>query len=859
MRILVSALLLFSSLAAATPPSFRLPTTIRPTRYALELTLDPAKDNFSGAVTIELDVRAPSDIIWLNASGLTLDEARVNDAPARVVAGDDNFGGVEPAKKLPPGPARLTVKFRGTIDKVRSRAIYRQDEGADAYLYTNFEPTDARRAFPCFDEPSFKVPWQVTLRVPKGQRALGNAPVARETPDGEFVRVELAPSQPLPSYLVAFVVGPFELLDGGSAGRAHTAIRFVVPRGRAAETRWARAVTPRIVDELERYFDMPYPYEKLDVAVVPRYWGTMEHPGLVALGQPLTLIRPTEESLQRKQAYANIAIHELGHYWFGDYVTCNFWDDTWLNESLGTWLDGKITDHVEPAWQWEPRHYIQRLVEGLGADALPAVKPLHVPITDATGIESSFDNTITYDKGSSLVRMIEHWMGEDELRRAISGYLSAHANGNASESDFLAVLAKTNARAAEAFRSFADQPGVPIITASKACDKTPHLVVSQRRFFASGQRADASRWAVPVCLAWDGGEKCLLLKTPSAELPIDHCPAWVMPNAGAFGYYRSAWDGASLTALARVLPSRPLAERILLADDVEALVEAGQLPLGDALALQPALLADASLVVFRRGAALMELLHRDELDPRRRAVLDRKLVQLLGPRARTLSFTARDDEDPELPQTRQSLFYWLGRVAGDADIQRQARAAVEGWLRDRASLSADLLGVALSVSAGAGDAAWFERLLAEARRARDRRERDQLLRALGGFRTPQLAERAFSLVRATELDLRETTGILYAQLSDRETRDAAWQRLRKDWDAIVPRMRDDEASWLFERIGESFCDAAHRADIAGFLAARAPRYAGAAYALQKGLDRADQCIAAVARNRTAAEKFLDGK
>jgi alanyl aminopeptidase len=295
---------------------------------------------------------------------------------------------------------------------------------------------------------------------------------------------------------------------------------------------------------------------------------------------------------------------------------------------------------------------------------------------------------------------------------------------------------------------------------------------------------------------------------------------------------------------------------VLLADDTAALAEEGSVPLGDALALQPAFLADPELPVFRRGLALFFLLHRAQLDDKGRAAFDRAVKKLVGPRAATLGLVARADEDPELPVTREATFTLLGRVAGDAKLVKEARAAVERWLGDRKSLSPDLVDVLLQIAAGDGDAAWFERILAEARRARDLHERGQLLRALGAFRDPALAERALGLVRGHEFDLRESIDILYLQFSDRVTRPAAWRGLKANWDGIVSRMRDDESLWLIRFIAGSSCDGAERDDLARFLGERAKSRMGAPQALRTGLDRADACIAAVARNGGAVSEFL---
>src|SRR5215510_1879509 len=454
------------------PPPLRLPGDVAPASYALDLTIVPDRPTAAGRIRIAAEVVRPTRVVWLNATGLAIDRAELAGAPARVIAGGDDFVGLLADRELAAGALAIDVAFTAPIDRERSRGIYSQREGGDTYAYTFFEPIDARRAFPCFDEPGYKVPWQVTLHVRQDHVALGNAPVVREAPEpGGMKQVELAVTRPLPSYLVAFVVGPFELIDGGTAGRVATPIRFVIPRGRAGELGYAREVTPRVVAALEEYFDMPYPYGKLDVAVVPRYWGTMEHPGIVALGQPLTLIKPAEEGLHRKISYVSIAAHELAHYWFGDYVTCRWWNDVWLNEALGTWAEGKITDAVEPGWKFRLGRDVGMTAGAMASDGQPTAQKIRLPVEDRDAVQNSFDSNITYAKGAAVLSMIEHWVGEPRFMAAIRHYLRAHAWGVADEEDFAKSLrADLGAPAAEVMASFVDQPGVPIIGAEVHCD-----------------------------------------------------------------------------------------------------------------------------------------------------------------------------------------------------------------------------------------------------------------------------------------------------------------------------------------------------------------------------------------------------
>ncbi len=847
------------------PPKLRLPAGIRPTRYALDLRVVPSEPTFSGAVTIDLKVDAPTSILWLNATDLTIAAAELHAGgatqAARVVPGGEDYVGFVPAHPLAKGTAQLVVRFAGKLDAEKSRGLYRVAEGSGAddwYAYTFFEPTDARRVFPCFDEPSFKVPWTITLHAKKAHVALANAAVAseRDEPDG-MKAVTFEESKPLPSYLVAFVVGPFELVDGGRAGLANTPIRFIVPRGRAAETHYAREVTPRLLVELEKFFAMPYPYGKLDVAVVPRYWGTMEHPGIVALGQPLTLIKPTEEGLFRKESYANIAIHELAHYWFGDYVTCRWWNDTWLNEALGSWADMEVTDTLEPSWKFALGR--DPAAEAMYPDGQPTVQKIRLPVETKDAIQNSFDNSITYAKGSAVLHMIEHWVGHDKFMGAIRGYLAAHAWGNADADEFVASLRQyLGAPAADVMRSFVDQPGVPIVTVAASCaGGTAKVTLTQKRFFNAAAQDSPSLWKVPVCLKWQGGGSCTLLDARQKEVALPSCPTWLVANADAAGYYHVRYDAASLAALQPVFSTAlTVKERTHLAADVEAEVDQGTLPLGDALALLPTFLADEDLRVFARAVDLLTLLDPRELDDKGEAAFGRAVAKLLGPRARTVGWAPKPGEDPEMASLRPTLLGFMAHYAHDKGIVAEAHKLTERWLRDRRAIAPDMVGPVLGMAALSNDAKLFDRLLDEARHVKDRRERSILLGTLGSFYAPALQTRALALVSGNEFDQRESVGVLYRSLFAREAREASWAWLQQHFDGIIAKMREDDAMRLFGAVPHAFCDESHRAALESFLAPRAKTHTGAPHEVDDGLEGVRACAAAWSRIKPAIDAFL---
>ncbi|WP_394825580.1 M1 family aminopeptidase [Pendulispora albinea] len=860
-------------------PAFRLPDAVRPARYDLELALDPSRDTFTGKVGIDLVVQKATKVVWLHAVDLPIREAHVlasgQTLEARIVpARERDLVGFVFDRPLEKGTARLLVTYQGTFDKERSQGLYRVSEGPtpdDWYAYTFFEAMDARRAFPCFDEPAYKVPWKITLHVKKDHVALANAKIETEKlePDGTKT-VVFEESKPLPSYLVALVVGPFDLVNAPPAGHHGTPLRFVVPRGRGGETRYAVEATPRIVGLLEDYFDMPYPYGKLDVAVVPRFWGTMEHPGLVALGQPLTLIRPDEETPARKMAYAGIAIHELGHYWFGDYVTMAWWDDVWLNEGFGQWLDLKITDQFEPAWQID-RQRIERRSFAMNADSLASARRVRQPVESKDDIAGGLDNAIIYSKGALVIGMVESFVGKEKFRKAILRYMKDNAWKSARSRDFIATVdAELGPELGSALETFIDQPGVPLVRAEPVCAKgaPPKFAISQERFTPIGSDASGGAWQIPICVKYGSpagaGAKCALLKeaseTLTLDLPAGACPDWVMPNANASGYYRSSYSaGALKTLFTKAWPSLTAGERIVLLSDMAALTDSGAVPLGDALGMLPTVLKDGSTYVYRGSFETVRKVRRELLTKELAAQYDKLVRALYGERVRALGWRSKPNEDTPARELRKQLLHMVGWRANDPALQREARELAVKWLANRKAIDPDLVPVTLAIAARGEDegaAELWDRLRKAAAEAQDRRERKEILTALGAFSSPPLVERALALVLDPSLDRRETIGILQSALAEPAARDRAYAFVKEHFDALIRGMRPDEATGLLMVTNEHFCEASHRADATAFFTERVKKMYGGAQRLRELLEREALCIAQHEARKDSVERAL---
>ncbi len=839
------------------PPAFRLPTTVRPVRYALELSIDAAQPTFRGEVEIALALDAPTSVVWLHAQDLTFDRVELGGMAATVERGEGSLVGLRVARAVPAGEATLEIGYQGTIDRERSRGIYAVAEGDAWYAYTFFEPIDARRAVPCFDEPGFKVPWQVTFRTPPGQVAVGNEPTVSEVVgDDGWTTTVTAETPPMPSYLLAFVVGPFDLVDGGVAGAARVPVRFVAPAGRAAELRWAKAITPDVVATLEDTLGMPYPYAKLDVAVVPRFWGTMEHPGIVAMGQPLTLIRPEDETAGRKRWYMNILAHELAHYWFGDLVTMAWWNDTWLNEALGTWLDRRVSERVEPAGHWA-EEAVDRRSMALAADELAATRALRTAVTDEEGIQASFDNSITYFKGASVLHMIERWVGEARFAGFQRRYLEAHAWRNASAEDFTAVMRQElGDDAAAVFESYLDAPGAPLISATLRCDGgAARVELTQRR----SRIEDDTRWQVPVCVRHGRGAEasrtCGVLRDATGTVELGaSCPTWWVANAGGDGYYRVEIDAAELAALAAT-PALSTTERLVLLDDARAAVERGALSPVDVQSLVPALAGEPNPTLVSGALGLLGLLQPAWLDDAHFARYEAHVADLLGARARALGWHRRDGDSDDVHDVRRALIATV--VDADDALAREGAALGARWLDGERSLADDQVGTALWLVVRRGGAAAFDQVLARARAEADHRTRRRLLGSLSAAVEPELVARALALTTDATLDPRDRLTPLYGLLFLRETRDAAWAYVRDHLDALRAAMRDDEAGGMIGMLAWATCDRARLAEVVAAVEGIAAEVDGAANHLRKGVEQAEQCIEQRERHGAAVDAYLE--
>ncbi|HEU4405948.1 MAG TPA: M1 family metallopeptidase [Polyangiaceae bacterium] len=836
---------------APSPPSLRLPAAAAPTRAAVTLRLVPAESTIEGELELDLNFNEPTDLLWLNATEIEVREARLEAGGARVAAravpGGDDFVGFAFARPAPKGPGRLHVAYRAKISDKDDRGVFRETERGKTYIFSQFENIEARRAFPCFDEPGFKIPWKVTLRVPEGDAAFSNTPVEREERgEGGLKTLHFAETKPLPAYLVAFAVGPFDVVDAGRSKRG-VPVRVATPSGQQAEAAFAAKTTAALLDQLEAYFGVPYPYEKLDVVPIPRLasFGAMENAGLVTIGMDISLAKPEDESLRFRQAYTSIMAHELGHQWFGDLVTMAWWDDVWLNEAFATWVASKIAQRHRPEWKFDVRR-AESASFSMAQDSLVTARKIRQEIKTKDDIQNAFDG-ITYEKGATVIGMFEQFVGEEPFRKGVQTYFARHAMKNATSAEFLADVSEGAGRDLRAaFSTFLDQPGVPLVSAALSCEGgAAKLALAQERYLPIGSGGDArgSTWQVPVCARWgkgkEGGEACGLLAGPRGELslPAKGCPDWVMPKAKALGYYRVAYAPSDLDALLRRDRGLALVERVSVVEDARALVAAGKLPVAELLARAPEL-AKAPEPELLRAALYVAVTARppDEL----RANYARFVDRAFSGRARAYGFRSRPNEAPEEKTLRPVLLGVATNRGENAALVAEAQRLALKWLDDPRAVEPDMVDAVLTAATAHGDRKLFERLRAEAKKATEARRRSDILDALSSFRDPAVLRDVYGLTLADEFDIRDTIWLL--RYSNVHNEGAQWAFVKENFDRLFERLPAESRTTLVD-VGNGFCDEARRADYAAFFKDRAATITGGPRRVAQTLENISLCVA----------------
>ena len=849
----------------AAPPALKLPTNFRPEGYVARLVVDPARPTFTGSIAIRGDLDRKSAVIWLHGKQLHVRAASATrdklSVPLVVTPRVEDLLELCPATPLPAGHYELALDYDGNIQPLGTSAgAFVSKYGEETYLTTQFEATSARLVFPCVDEPGSKVPWQLTLDVPKNQVAVSNTPVAREVPlDADHVRVAFAATRPLPTYLIAFGVGPYDVVDAGHAASG-TPLRLIVPHGQAKRATYAAAELPKIIDALAAWTGVPFPYAKLDV-VARDAGGAMENAGLIMMDSPYVLQDAAVPSAVARHDMISVIGHESAHQWFGDLVTAAWWDDIWLNEAFATFMEDKVEDALEPAWH-DDDYQLRRRYGAFASDALASVRQIRQPITNEGDIHNAFDS-ITYSKGGTVIAMFEAGLGVEAFQRGIHAYLLAHADRSATLADLLAAIDGASGKPpiARAFTSFTNQPGAPALEATVACaaDKPAHATLAQHRYVpvSTAAAAKEQQWRFPICVAYETtaharAEVCGAMEeaTLDLELPGAACPGWILPDAGEHAYARTLLTPEQAAALRdHAWASLTSRERRAVFDSVRTRVGNGQAPVALLMSFVPKLLGGDRFTIaaalgdpYLLGSANGLVGFSTFVPPSLLDAARKRTRAQIAPLVRRLGLLARPTDSLDDQAARQDVVA-AGGWAGDPDLAKQA-VAQSAHYHDLAP-DPRLAVATLAVTASPAFAA---RLRTDAFAETDPNLRQQLFGVLGAIRGPaRLRAMLDSVGLDPRIRARDLTELLTAS-SDEPERAVVEAWLRAHWDAVqkaIPTLGSEDFPPLLAFIGmfSRACDASRRDELAADMTKRFGSLPSGTRPTQQAIEALDDCIA----------------
>ncbi|HEY3989795.1 MAG TPA: M1 family metallopeptidase [Acidobacteriaceae bacterium] len=822
----------------------RLPTNVRPEHYTLHLTPDIEKATFSGEETIDVTLAQPADSITLNAAEIQFQSVTANNGKHDLKADVALDNAKQQATftfpgTLPAGLVKLKIAYTGILNN-ELRGFYLSKAEGRRYAVTQFEPTDARRAFPSFDEPAYKATFEVTMVAPKDDMVISNTNVISDTPGpavGEHT-VQFARTPKMSTYLVAFLVGDFKCVEGSSDG---VPIRSCATPEGVKYANFALTSAEYILHYYDNYFGIKYPMPKLDMIGIPDFEaGAMENFGAITYRESDMLVDEKNAPVEAKAEVASVVAHEMAHQWFGDMVTMNWWNNIWLNEGFATWMSNKPLEAWKPEWHMDEQ-VAGELNGAMNLDAQRVTRTIRAEANTPDEINEMFDG-ITYEKGASILHMVESYLGEETFRQGVHNYLKAHIYANATAEDFWNAQTATSHKPVDKIMaSFIAEPGVPLLTFGKVGNG--EVPVMQSRFFLNPKNAPESAssqvWTVPVCFKTEGTKRdCELLASKEGTLKVPNAPIFYADGGGA-GYYRSSYTPEDYAALlSRVTTLTPV-ERINVVGDELALMRAGKSKAGDFLSLAASLKNDDSAAVTESVIGGIETLWtRVAATEAERKQLSAWVVSTYGPRLASLG-EPKDSETPEQQELRAELFGLVGGVGQDPKVIAESRPLAVAYLTEPGKVNATLGRQALGVAAVNGDAAFFDLMQKTAETSKDPTLASHTLYELARFKDPELTRRALEYAASGKVRNQDAVRLFAIALQSPDTQDNAWQYIEQNW----PRVKAQFTTWAGGALVGStgaFCTTEQREQFKQFFSTH--QVAASASALTRSQNSINDCV-----------------
>lgn len=862
-HLLLGLLLLLVSGSSAAAFDFdrtpgRLPKTIVPLDYTIAIVPHAAAKTFSGRESVALIVRRPTDRIVFNTLNLRVYDVRVDGrlVPRVLIQNDKQTTTLYLQRSLPAGRHTLSMGYMGKIETAPQGLFvqpYRMKSGTSFMLSTMLESTDARRVFPCWDEPAFRSTFALTATIPAAWSAVANMPIAKRVLQGANAIVSFERTPKMPTYLVEFSAGNLAHISARHDGIVHSV--WALP-GQIENARYALANSQAILDDYNRYFGFRYPLPKLDSISIPGgFPGAMENWGAITYSERLLLAGPSATIADRQRVF-DVQAHEMAHQWTGDLVTLDWWSDIWLNESFAAWMETKETALRNPTWAWWEAHDADK-EHAMDADSQRTSLAIEQPVKNELEAEASFNPAIVYDKGSAVLRMLESYLGPNTFRDGLRRYIHARAYSNASGDDVWKALSAASGQDVAALAArWITQPGYPLVTVNATCDSAGDRTVtlSQTRFLMQGTDPSHERWSVPLQIRSGNGPPVQrIVLTQDRTIDAGRCDEPLIANADGAGFYRVAYDPQTLATNSAAFTSLGDADKIAMLDDQWAFARAGIARLEPYLALASQMGSDLDTRAWEQILASLSTLERDERGLPGHAAFEQQARALARPLGDVLLRSTKPDEAPPISELRANTLLALGRW-GDPAVLAEARRRFADFERNRSALSPDDQNIILPIVAQYADATTFAQLHAIARSAKTIPEIQRYYAALVEVQDPKLAAASLQALVSDPLPPQAQTLKLRLVFAAAEMNPkVSWEFLQAHTNQLMGSFsRLDRALFLAERLPDVYNDAAPLSEIEAWLRAQSPP--GAEPYIRRGIAAARVELAEKSRLRSELEK-----